>query len=179
MTNRRARPMHRTACAAALAALAVAFAGPAAAQGQGQSRSIAQFGDWAVYVSTSGPKVCYALSQPKSRAPEGLKRDPAYFFISTRPAENVRNEVTITSGFPLKDGSDAKLTVGSLSLQLYTKDTGAWLRNAADETKLVDAMRRGKDLTVVSVSARGNPTTDKYSLSGISQALDRAAQECR
>jgi len=183
MITRRARPMHRTACAAAAAVLAVAFAGPAAgpaaAQGQGQSRSVAQFGDWAVYVSTSGPKVCYALSQPKSRAPEGLKRDPAYFFISTRPAENVRNEVTITSGFPLKDGSDAKLTVGNLSLQLYTKDTGAWLRNAADEAKLVDAMRRGRDLTVVSVSARGNPTTDKYSLSGIAQALDRAAQECR
>jgi invasion protein IalB len=82
-------------------------------------------------------------------------------------------------GFPLKEGSDAKLTVGTTAFQLYTKDQGAWVRNVADEGKLVDAMRKGRDVTVVSSSARGNPTTDKYSLNGIAQALDRVAQECR
>ncbi len=205
MTPRRVRPMHRTARivqtvtglagriapsgpsrpaglragALAMAALALALAGPAAAQGQGPSRSVAQFGDWGVYVSIAAPKLCFAMSQPKTRTPEGLNRDPAYFFVSTRPSENVKNEITITSGFPLKDGSDVKLTVGALTLQFYSKDSSAWLRNAADEAKLVDAMRKGRDVTVVSVSGRGNPTTDKYSLSGFGQALDRAAQECR
>lgn len=159
--------------------LAIAAAAPAAAQGQPQSNAVAAFGDWAVYVSTGSPKICYATSQPKSRAPGNLKRDPAYFFISTRPSEKVKNEVTVTMGFPLKDGSDATLTVGSLSLQLYTKDTGAWLRNVADEVKLVDAMRKSRDLTVVSTSGKGNQTTDKYSLTGLAQALDRVAQECK
>ncbi|QRG09179.1 hypothetical protein EZH22_13480 [Xanthobacter dioxanivorans] len=159
--------------------LATAAVAPAAAQGQPQSSAVAQFGDWAVYVSTASPKICYATSQPKSRAPANLKRDPAFFFISTRPSEKVKNEVTVTVGFPLKDGSDATLTVGSLSLQLYTKDSGAWLRNVADEVKLVDAMRKGKDLTVVSTSLKGNATTDKYSLTGLGQALDRVAQECK
>ncbi len=159
--------------------LACAAAAPAAAQGQPQSKAVAQFGDWSVYVSTASPKVCYAISQPKTRAPEGLKRDPAYFFISTRPSENVKNEVTVTVGFPLKEGSDATLTVGNATLQLYTKDEGAWVRNVADESKLVDAMKRGKDLTVASTSLRGNVTTDKYSLVGLAQALDRVAQECK
>lgn len=159
--------------------LACAAAAPAAAQGQPQSKAVAQFGDWSVYVSTSSPKVCYAISQPKTRAPEGLKRDPAYFFISTRPGENVKNEVTVTMGFPLKEGSDATLTVGNATLQLYTKDQGAWVRNVADESKLVEAMKRGKDLTVASTSLRGNVTTDKYSLVGLGQAIDRVAQECK
>lgn len=159
--------------------LACAAAAPAAAQGQPQSKAVAQFGDWSVYVSTASPKVCYAISQPKTRAPEGLKRDPAYFFISTRPGENVKNEVTVTVGFPLKEGSDATLTVGNATLQLYTKDQGAWVRNVADESKLVDAMKRGKDLTVASTSLRGNVTTDKDSLVGLAQALDRVAQECK
>ncbi|WP_296585137.1 invasion associated locus B family protein [Xanthobacter sp.] len=159
--------------------LACAAAAPAAAQGQPQSKAVAQFGDWSVYVSTSSPKVCYAISQPKTRAPEGLKRDPAYFFISTRPGENVKNEVTVTMGFPLKEGSDATLTVGNATLQLYTKDQGAWVRNVADESKLVEAMKRGKDLTVASTSLRGNVTTDKYSLIGLGQAIDRVAQECK
>lgn len=159
--------------------LACTAAAPAAAQGQPQSKAVAQFGDWSVYVSTASPKVCYAISQPKTRAPEGLKRDPAYFFISTRPGENVKNEVTVTVGFPLKEGSDATLTVGNATLQLYTKDQGAWVRNVADESKLVEAMKRGKDLTVASTSLRGNVTTDKYSLVGLGQALDRVAQECK
>ncbi|MFG1211382.1 invasion associated locus B family protein [Xanthobacter autotrophicus] len=159
--------------------LACAAAAPAAAQGQPQSKAVAQFGDWSVYVSTSSPKVCYAISQPKTRSPEGLKRDPAYFFISTRPGENVKNEVTVTMGFPLKEGSDATLTVGNATLQLYTKDQGAWVRNVADESKLVEAMKRGKDLTVASTSLRGNVTTDKYSLVGLGQAIDRVAQECK
>jgi hypothetical protein len=40
-------------------------------------------------------------------------------------------------------------------------------------------MRKGKDLTMKSTSVRGNATTDRYSLSGIAQALDRVAQECK
>lgn len=161
-----------------LACLAVPAAVPALAQGAAQSKPVAQFGDWSVYTSTQSPKVCYAISQPKTRAPEGLKRDPAFFFVSTRPGENVKNEVSVTVGFPIKDGAEAKLTIGNDTFMLYTKAEGAWVRNVTDEQKLVDAMRKGRDLTIVSVSGRGNPTTDKYSLNGISQALDRVAQEC-
>ncbi len=162
------------------AALVVLAAGASHAQGQAQPKPVAQFGDWGVYSGGSGnSKVCYALSQPKDRLPGGLNRDPAYFFVSTRPGEKVLNEVSITMGFGLKDGSESKLTIGSQSFQLYTKDQGAWVRNVAEEGKLVDAMRKGKDLTIASTSTRGNVTTDKYSLSGIGQALDRATQECK
>ncbi|WP_035715457.1 invasion associated locus B family protein [Azorhizobium doebereinerae] len=161
------------------AAVMACAAGSASAQGQAGSKPVAQFGDWSVYVSTSAPKVCYAISQPKDRLPGGLKRDPAYFFISTRPAENVKNEVSLTMGFPLKEGNEAKLTIGSTAFELYTKAEGAWVRNVADEGRLVDALRKGRDVTVVSASVRGNATTDKYSLNGIAQALDRVAQECK
>lgn len=170
------RRSHPTLLGVFLASLALV---PTVAQGQPQSKAVAQYGDWSVYTSTGSPKVCYAISQPKSRLPEGLNRDPGYFFISTRPSENVKDEVSITVGFPLKDGSDAVVTVGNLKLELYTKDKGAWVRNVADEAKLVAAMRAGRDLTLSSTSARGNENTDKYSLSGISQALDRVAQECK
>jgi hypothetical protein len=40
-------------------------------------------------------------------------------------------------------------------------------------------MRKGQDLTVKGESGRGTKTTDVFSLKGISQALDRAAQECK
>jgi invasion protein IalB len=172
--------MARRIVHAALAGLALAFIGASGAGAQGAPKLVGQFGDWGVYVDTSGSgKICYALSQPKSRAPAGLNRDPAYFFISTRTAENVKGEVSVVMGFPLKEGTDATLTVGPASFDLYTRGTGAWVRNVAEETRLVDAMRKGRDLTVKGTSGRGNVTTDTYSLSGISAAIDRAAQECR
>jgi invasion protein IalB len=46
------------------------------------------------------------------------------------------------------------------------------------ETKLIDAMKGGTTMKVQGKSARGTATTDTYSLSGLSEALDRAAKEC-
>jgi invasion protein IalB len=53
------------------------------------------------------------------------------------------------------------------------------VRNINDEARLVEALRKGRDAIVKSTSTRGNLTTDRYSLAGVSQALDRVAQECR
>jgi invasion protein IalB len=140
---------------------------------------VGQYGDWGVYVSTASSKVCFALSQPKERLPAGLNRDPGYIFISTRPADNVRNEFSVLVGFPLKEDADPSLQIGTDTFALYARQTGAWIRNIAEEARLIDAMRKGRDLTMKSTSVRGNATTDRYSLSGIAQALDRVAQECK
>lgn len=170
--------MARRMARAALAGLALALLGTAAAQAA--PKLVGQFGDWGVYLDDSGKgKICYALSQPKTRMPAGLTRDPAYFFISTRNAENVKNEISVVMGFPLKEGSDATLTIGPASFDLYTRGSGAWVRNVAEEKRLLDTLKRGKDVVVKGTSGRGNVTTDTYSLNGISAAVDRAAQECR
>lgn len=153
---------------------------PSASAGgaQQQGSAVAQFGDWGVFTSTTPRgKVCYAASQPKSRMPANLQRDPAFFFLTSRPGENVRNEVSLTLGFPLR--GDATVTIGGTSFAMYTQERGAWIKNAAEEARMVQAMRAGSQLTVRSTSLRGNVTTDTYSLSGLSQALDRVAQECR
>ncbi len=139
----------------------------------------ATFGDWGAYsLGKDKAKVCYALSQPKDRAPKGLNRDPAYVFISNRPADGARNEFSLIMGYPLKPGSTATATVGSASFQMLAKDKSAWLKNPAEEALLLDAMRKGKDLIVKGTSIKGNDTTDRYSLSGIGQAIERAQKEC-
>ena len=61
---------------------------------------VATYGDWSVFQSQSGKaRICYALAQPKERDPADLKRDPGYAFISERPAEGVRNEISFIMGF--------------------------------------------------------------------------------
>jgi invasion protein IalB len=147
-----------------------------------QAVLLGQFGDWGAYSATpGGKKVCFALSKPTSAqiVPSNKKRDPSYAFVSTRPAEKVRNEVSVIVGYPQKAGFDATATIGSANYVLYTQNDGAWVKNAAEEAQMVDTMRKGSELVVKSESHTGAKTTDTYSLKGLDQALDKVAEECK
>jgi len=180
---------------------------------------VAAFGDWNVFVGQAGKgKICYVLAQPKSREPDGLKRDPGYAFISDRPAEGVRNEVSFIMGFEVAGGAaaagksetgdvkpakaeakvDAKAkgktkpeakgksvsapaplaTVGEQTFDLLPKGANVWVKNAARESALIAEMKKGEMLEVKAASAKGAVTTDTYSLTGFSQAMDRLEKEC-
>jgi invasion protein IalB len=150
--------------------------------GESQPTLLGTYGDWGAYTATpGGKKVCFALAKPKTSKtePAGRKRDPAYIFISTRPAENVKNEVSLIIGYPFKASSDATAEIGSTKFAMYTQNDGAWIKNVAEEARMLDAMRKGSDLTVKGTSGRGTSSTDQFSLKGLSQALDRAEQECK
>ena len=154
----------------------------AAAAGGAEPTLIGQFGTWGAYTATpNGKKVCFALAKPSSSKtnPPNRPRDPAYAFVSTRPAEKVINEVSIMIGYALKPGSESSLEVGGASYAMYTQGDGLWIKNAAEEERMVDAMRKAADVTVKGVSAKGTETTDTFSLKGLSQALDKLAQDCR
>jgi hypothetical protein len=156
---------------------------------------VASFGDWGVYQTQAAKgRVCYTLAQPKDRAPVDLKRDPAYAFISDRPGEGVRNEISFIMGFDVANPPDdaaaaadskkkpaakeASAIVGDQSFDLLAKSANLWVKNAAKESQLVDEMRKGAKLQVKATSKRGNTTTDTYSLAGFSQALDRVQKDC-
>jgi invasion protein IalB len=147
-----------------------------------QATLLGQFGDWGAYkASPGGKEVCFALSKPTSAVtdPAGRNRDPSYAFISTRPSEKVKNEVSVIVGYPQKPNVDATATIGTANYVMYTQNDGAWVKNAAEEAQMVDAMRKGSDLVIKSQSTRGTKTTDTYSLKGVSEALDKVAAECK
>lgn len=152
------------------------------APGGAQPTLIAQYGDWGAYMANAGGRtVCYALAKPSSQAtqPANRPRDPAYVFLSTRPAENVRNEISIVIGYPFKPGYEASADIGANKYAMYTQGDGAWVKNPAEEARMVDAMRKGTDLVITGESGKGTKSTDRYTLKGLSQALDRVAQECK
>lgn len=143
---------------------------------------LGQYGEWGAYTATSGgKKLCFALAKPVSAetAPANRSRDPVYLFVASRPAENVRNEVSIMFGYSFKTGAEATVTVGSGKFPMNTQNDGAWIKNVAEESRLVDLMRNGSELTVTGTSSRGTRSVDHYSLKGLGQALDRTAQECK
>lgn len=160
---------------------AKASARPVAGGGPGGTGAslVATFNDWSAYTAQTGKqKICYALAQPKSRAPANLKDTPAYLFVSFRPADNVRNEVAAVMGFATREGGAAELATGGTNYALVTKGANAWVKNPAEEPQVILTMSKGQSLVVTATSARGNKTTDRYSLAGFGQALDRARKDC-
>jgi hypothetical protein len=165
---------------------------------------VATFGDWNVFVGEVGKgRICYTLAQPKSREPASLTRDPGYAFISDRPAEGVRNEVSFIMGFDVSTGtetadakpgekpaskSDAKsktpvapapvALVDQTSFEMLPKGGNLWVKNAAKESALITVMRKGVKLVIKAASLRGHQSTDTYSLGGFAQAMDRLQKEC-
>jgi hypothetical protein len=168
---------------------------------------VATFGDWNVFVGEVGKgRICYTLAQPKSREPASLTRDPGYAFISDRPSEGVRNEVSFIMGFDVSGGdtaeaktdakpgekpskSDAKsktsaaaaapvALVDQASFEMLPKGGNLWVKNAAKESALITEMRKGAKLVIRAASLRGHQSIDTYSLAGFAQAMERLQKEC-
>jgi hypothetical protein len=103
--------------------------------------------------------------------PADRPRNPVFMFISTRPADKVTDEISLVVGYPFKAGTEATAQVGGSSFALYTQQDGAWIKNATEETKMVDTMRGGDTAIIKGVSANGFRSADTFALKGLSEAL--------
>lgn len=163
---------------AALVAITGALAAwPAGAQ-QG-AIVVGEYNDWALHQSRSDKhNICYVASEPKERQPKTANRAAIVFYISTWPKDGVKSEISVKQGYPLKQGAKVTVTVGEETFELTAKDERAYLYDPTQELKLIEAMKKGSRMVVTGVSSRGTNTTDTYSLSGITAALQAMAEKC-
>lgn len=156
--------------------LAFAFAGAAAAQ---TVELVEKQGVWSLYADSATPKtVCFIASQPLAVEPLGANRGPIFFYITAWPKEGVKTEPSVKVGYPVKPDADMSVTVGTDTFKLFVKGERGFVADANEELKLIEAMKKGSNAFVKAVSARGTATTDTYSLSGLSAALDKLAATC-
>ena len=70
-----------------------------ASYGEENLKSIGKFKDWETFIlKKEGEKICFAQSIPVVRAPKKLKRNPSRLFVSFRPVEKIKNEISVTNG---------------------------------------------------------------------------------
>ncbi|GGB38340.1 hypothetical protein GCM10011316_07980 [Roseibium aquae] len=138
-----------------------------------------QHNDWAAYALTGGSgKVCYALTKPTEMLPGDRNHGDVFFFVTTRPAEGVQGEPSLLVGYPFRDNSSVTATVDGTNFTMFTNNDGAWVDNAATEAQLVAAMKAGREMRVNGESSRGTKTTYRFSLSGVTAAINTAQQAC-
>jgi len=142
-------------------------------------KSVGKFKDWESFVlSQDGNKTCFAQSIPVVRAPKKLKRDPSRLFVSFRPAENIKNEVSVTNGYEFKLKAPVIAKSGKKSYDLFSKGRFAWVVENEDETKLIKTMKKASRLMIIGNTSKGDQTTDHYSMMGFTKAYSAAKKGC-
>ena len=144
---------------------------------------LGSFNDWTAFQTTTNQgRTCYALAKPKSSEPKKAKRDPIYLLISDWPLRKTRSEPEIVPGYEYKADSSVTASVGSDKFEFFVRNDGdsgsAWIKDQPDETRFVEAMKRGAQVVVTGTSQRGTVTHDTYSLGGFSAALDKIHSAC-
>ena len=142
-------------------------------------KSIGKFKDWESFVLIQGEsKVCFAQSIPVVRAPKKIKRDPSRLFISFRPIENIKDEISVTNGYEFQLKAPVTAKSGKKVYDLFSKGRFAWVVDNEDETKLITTMKKASRLMIIGNSDKGNQTTDHYSMMGFTKAYSAAKKSC-
>ena len=142
-------------------------------------RSVGKFKDWESFIlSQEENKICFAQSIPVVRAPKKLKRDPSRLFISFRPTENIKNEVSVTNGYEFKLKAPVTAKSGKKSYDLFSKGRFAWVVDNKDEAKLIITMKKASRLMIIGNTDKGDQTTDHYSMMGFTKAYNVAKKSC-
>ena len=142
-------------------------------------KSLGKFKDWESFVlSQDGNKTCFAQSIPVVRAPKKLKRDPSRLFVSFRPAENIKNEISLTNGYEFKLKAPVTAKSGKKTYDLFSKGNFAWVVDKKDEMKLIVTMKKASRLMIIGNTDKGDQTTDHYSMMGFTKAYNTAKKSC-
>jgi len=139
---------------------------------------IGDFGNWSAFTyQADGGKVCYIASKPVSQEGNYQRRGEVYTLVSHRTADKVRGEVSIVAGYDYKEGTGPTAKIGGATFRMFAEGDTAWIDDEREEF-MVQTMKNGLEMVVTGTSSRGTLTTDTYSLSGFTKAMEAIDQAC-
>ena len=140
--------------------------------------SSGKFKNWEAFtLKGEKGKVCFAQTIPVKRSPASFKRDGSRLFVTFRPGENIKDEVSITSGHEYKSSSVTARS-GKNNFSFFSQNNFAWLLDEREEQKLIKTMKRATDLMIKANSKKGTQSTDHYSMMGFTKAYNTAKKNC-
>ena len=142
-------------------------------------KKVGKFKDWETIVVTDGPKkLCFAQSKPVLQSPKSNLRE-ARLFISFRPADKIKDEVSITSGYQYNTQNSITAKSGKNKIKFdVKKENFAWIGDTGLEKKMVNVMKKGSRIMITGYNQSGSQTIDHYSLMGFTKAYNTAKKSC-
>ena len=141
-------------------------------------KSSGKYKNWESFtLMTDKGKVCFAQTKPTKRAPSAIKRNDSRIFVTFRPNESIKDEISITSGHAYKN-STVSAKSGKSNFSFFSQGDFAWLLDENEEKKFIKLMKRATDLIVKARTMKGAETTDHYSMMGFTKAYNTAKKTC-
>ena len=141
-------------------------------------RSTGKYKNWESFVAeTEKGKICFAQTIPTKRAPGAIQRDQSKLFVTFRPSESIKDEVSITSGHDYKS-STVTASSGKKKYSFFSQKNFAWLLDDQEEKKFIKLMKKATNLIVKARTMKGAETTDHYSMMGFTKAYNTAKKTC-
>ena len=141
-------------------------------------RSTGKYKNWESFVAeTDKGKICFAQTIPTKRAPAAVKRDKSKLFVTFRPSEEIKDEVSLTSGHDYKTSS-VTASSGKRRYSFFSQKEFAWLLDDQEEKKFIQLMKKATDIIVKARTTKGAETTDHYSMMGFTKAYNTAKKTC-
>jgi len=142
-------------------------------------KSIGKFKDWETFTVTENDnKICFAQSIPILRAPKKFERNPSRLFISFRPTEDIKDEVSATSGYTFQKEKIVKAKTGKKTYDFFSQEEFAWILDTEEEQRFIKAMKKASRVMIIGRTEKGKQTIDHYSLMGFTKAYDTAKKNC-
>jgi hypothetical protein len=137
------------------------------------------FRDWNVYAfSEDGQRICYMASEPKKQEGNYTRRGNPAILVTRRPTPQPVDEVSVQPGYSYLDQSEVEDRVGSRRFNLVTRGEHAWTKSEDADQALINAMKRGTDMTVRGTSFKNTYSLDTYSLLGFTAAYEAMLEAC-
>ena len=141
-------------------------------------RSTGKYKNWESFVAeTEKGKICFAQTVPTKRAPGAIQRDQSKLFVTFRPGENIKDEVSVTSGHDYKSSS-VTASSGKKRFSFFSQKNFAWLLDDREEKNFIKLMKKATNLIVKARTTKGAETTDHYSMMGFTKAYNTAKKTC-
>ena len=142
-------------------------------------KSIGKFKDWETFtVTENNNKICFAQSIPILRAPKKFERNPSRLFISFRPTEDIKDEVSATSGYTFQKEKIVKAKTGKKTYDFFSQEEFAWILDTGEEQRFIKAMKKASRVMIIGRTEKGKQTIDHYSLMGFTKAYNTAKKNC-
>ena len=141
-------------------------------------RSTGKYKNWESFVAeTDKGKICFAQTVPTKRAPAAIKRDKSKLFVTFRTSEDIKDEVSITSGNDYKS-STVTASSGKKNYSFFSQKSFAWLLDDQEEKGFIKLMKKATNVIVKARTSNGAETTDHYSMMGFTKAYNTAKKTC-
>ena len=141
-------------------------------------RSTGKYKNWESFIAeTDKGKICFAQTVPTKRAPASIKRDKSKLFVTFRPTEDIKDEVSITSGHDYKS-STVTASSGKRKYSFFSQKSFAWLLDDQEEKGFIKLMKKATNVIIKARTTNGAETTDHYSMMGFTKAYNTAKKTC-